>query len=72
MKITRKSELTGVVRTVDLDVTEEQLDTYYSRSTLLQDAFPLLTADQREFIKTGITEEEWAEMMGEVQNYEGI
>jgi len=64
MKITRKSELTGVTRTLDINITEEELDTYYS-GALLQDAFPTLDADQREFIKTGITAEEWAEMLGE-------
>jgi hypothetical protein len=29
---------------------------------LIQDIFPGLTADQREFIKTGYTAEDWARM----------
>jgi hypothetical protein len=27
--------------------------------TLIQDAFPMLTVDQREFLMTGATPEEW-------------
>jgi hypothetical protein len=30
----------------------------------VQDAFPQLDADHREFLMTGITPEEWAELMG--------
>jgi hypothetical protein len=33
-----------------------------NKRTLIQDAFPDLTADQREFIMTGITPEEWDQM----------
>ena len=62
MNITRKSFLTGVTRTMDLNVTQEQLDTYYIQGALLQDAFPNLNASEREFIKTGITDEEWDSM----------
>jgi hypothetical protein len=32
---------------------------------LIQDAFPGLNSDQREFIQTGITIEEWDEIFGE-------
>jgi len=59
MKITRKSILTGKVRTKELNVTFEQLNDYYGRRLLLQDAFPQLSTDDREFIKTGIVAEEW-------------
>lgn len=58
MIITRKSMLTGIERSFDLDVTEEQLNAYYN-GVLLQNAFPNLTPSEREFIKTGIVDEEW-------------
>ena len=58
MEVTRKSALTGTTRTLDLNVTAEQIAAYLL-GALLQDAFPQLTADEREFIKTGITAEEW-------------
>ena len=31
----------------------------------IQDAFPMLTADEREFIQSGTTPEEWKQMFGE-------
>lgn len=32
---------------------------------LIQNAFPTLSADEREFVKTGITPQEWDAMFGE-------
>lgn len=65
MLITRTSMFTGKVHTLDIDCTEEQLDSYYIHRVLLQNAFPNLSADEREFIKTGVTKEEWEETFGE-------
>lgn len=65
MIITRTSMLTNITRSFDLPVTEEQLDRYYKGGLLLQDAFPHLSAGQREFIKTGITDQEWDEAFAE-------
>jgi hypothetical protein len=58
MKITRTSMLTGDQNSRELSVTQSDLDRYYG-GLLLQDAFPYLSADDREFIKTGITTAEW-------------
>lgn len=58
MLITRKSILSGKERTLDLPVTEEQLSRWQS-GELIQNAMPHLTAGEREFIKTGVTDEEW-------------
>jgi hypothetical protein len=63
MEITRTSLATGTTRTLDLNVTLEQLNNY-AQGALLQDAFPHLSADDREFIKTGITTEEWDALFG--------
>ena len=38
------------------------LQKWIRREGLIQDIFPTLDADQREFIQTGITPSEWAEM----------
>lgn len=65
MLIMRISALTGEVNEMELDITPEQLDTYENFGVLLQDAFPKLTPAQREFIKTGITPEEWYDFFGE-------
>tara|TARA_R100001224_G_scaffold109755_1_gene87567 strand:- start:1325 stop:1507 length:183 start_codon:yes stop_codon:yes gene_type:complete len=56
--------ITNITRTLDLDVTQKQLDDYENGS-LLQNAFPNLTPNQREFIKTGITNDEWKSLTSE-------
>jgi hypothetical protein len=66
MQFIRKSMLSGVTRSRDIDVTEEEYDRWRS-GVLIQRAMPHLSDVDREFIMTGITEEEWnAEMKEEV------
>ncbi len=66
MQFIRKSILSGVTRSRDIDVTEEEYDRWRS-GMLIQRAMPHLSDVDREFIMTGITEEEWnAEMKEEV------
>ena len=55
MKVTMQSTFSGIVRTLDLPVTQEQLDNWRS-GVLIQNTMPNLTADQREFLMTGITD----------------
>jgi hypothetical protein len=64
MLITKTSMVSGLVHTLDLAVTQEQLELYAGGRVLLQNAFPQLNADEREFIKTGITPTEWATLFG--------
>ena len=64
MKITRTSMFSGIERTLDLPITEEQLASWKA-GTLIQQAMPELTADDREFIMTGVTPEEWAAEFGD-------
>jgi hypothetical protein len=61
MKITRTNPFNGEVNTLDIPVTDEQIQAY-AAGALIQDAFPNLSAGDREFIKTGITEESWENM----------
>lgn len=63
MLITRTSQISGVTRQMDLPITEEQVSLYES-GVYVQDAFPQLSSDEREFIKTGITAEEWDSIFG--------
>lgn len=58
MIITRKSPISKLEHSMDLDITEEQIQKW-QQGELIQNAFPNLTASEREFIKTGITDEEW-------------
>ena len=59
MKITKKSSLTGAEHTMDIDVTLEQLWRIDNRTAVIQSIVPHLPPAQREFLLTGITEEEW-------------
>ena len=58
MEITRTSMISGTTTTKEIDVTTQQIEAW-EHGTLIQDAMPQLTPDEREFIKTGITAEEW-------------
>lgn len=67
MNITRISQLSGKEHTLDLKVTEEQMDRFNLRritGEYVQDIFPDLNRAEREFIMTGITGEEWTNMFG--------
>jgi|TARA_R110000787_G_scaffold268494_1_gene375038 hypothetical protein len=61
MIITKTSLFTNTTSTMDIDVTQEQLDTWKD-GMLIQDAMPNLTAEHREFIMTGTTPEDWSKM----------
>lgn len=62
MRIIKKSILTGKTRTMSIDVSRAQL-VAWANGALMQDAMPNINADEREFIKTGITPEEWEEKL---------
>jgi len=62
MLITRTNPFNGSVNTRDLDITDEQVAAYEA-GALVQNAFPNLSADDREFYKTGI--DNWDEIFGE-------
>jgi hypothetical protein len=63
MIITRKSPLSGKINTMDINVSAGQI-VRWEMGELIQNAMPNLTADEREFIKTGITPEEWEKAFG--------
>lgn len=64
MIIARKSPFTGIVHEMDIDVTPEQLAALEAPGALIQRVLPHLTADEREFISTGITPQQWADFVG--------
>ena len=61
--ITRISPFSGKINTREIAVTETQLDAW-SSGEHLQNAMPNLSADDREFIKAGITKDEWDSTFG--------
>lgn len=58
MIIKKKSPFSGIVHEMDLPITQAQVDAWQA-GEYAQVAFSNLTARQREFIMTGITEQEW-------------
>jgi hypothetical protein len=68
MKIRRMSELTGKVNEMDIPLSPEEFVTgelRRKRGEMVQVVYPQLNADQREFLLTGITAEEWESMFGD-------
>lgn len=63
MMITMKSQMSGVTRTVDIDMTQDQYDNWLYGTDLIQDALPHLSDSDREFLMTGIVDEEWDSLM---------
>jgi hypothetical protein len=58
MLITKRSSLSGNTNSREINVTQAQLDNWAS-GTFIQNAMPHLSPDDREFLMTGITPEEW-------------
>ena len=64
MQITRRSLATGIERTKEINCTQKEYDLWLG-GELVQNAFPNLSADDREFIMTGMTPDEWDETFKE-------
>jgi hypothetical protein len=62
MLITKTSSLTGVSHTIDINISKEELErvnSRYENGELIQNIVPTLSYSDREFLMTGITQEEW-------------
>jgi hypothetical protein len=64
MLIERESPLSGNKNVLDVPVTLAQIAAW-KNGELIQRAMPNLSADEREFLMTGITAEEWENTFGE-------
>ena len=62
MRVTKVSRMSRLEHTMELDVTQEQLDRYAQGRELVQHVFPNLPAPEREFLISGITPIEWDQM----------
>ena len=67
MKIQRTSVLSGKTRTLDLDVTEEQIQ-LWQEGALIQNVMPQLNVDEREFLINGVWGDEWNHFLGEEED----
>jgi hypothetical protein len=62
MEIVRQSQLSGAINVMDIDISEELLARVENRRAnqeLIQNIVPHLPKEEREFLVTGITPEEW-------------
>lgn len=69
MYITKISQLTGVAHTMDINITESELIRIENRresGELIQNIVPNLSMTDREFLMTGVSNEEWVRMFGEI------
>jgi hypothetical protein len=64
MLIEKVSMLTNKVHIREIDVTREQVENWQG-GMLIQEAMPNLSIDDREFLMTGATPDEWAALEDE-------
>ena len=67
MEVTKTSPWTGITRTLTLDVTAEEIANWKA-GELIQTAMPRLNTDEREFIKSGYTAEDWEEIFAQEED----
>ena len=66
LEVTRKSILSGKTNTMTLDITQESLDIYDTiGGMLVQNVFPNLNKEEREFLINGVTPDEWNKYIGD-------
>tara|TARA_R100001463_G_scaffold129827_1_gene188860 strand:- start:499 stop:720 length:222 start_codon:yes stop_codon:yes gene_type:complete len=71
LEVTKKSIISGKTNTMELDISQEQLDRWESvDKQLIQVAFPNLSSSEREFLMTGITPTEWNDTFGDGDDHD--
>ena len=66
--VTRVSPFTGKTHTIEIPldpVVFAECLVEWEAGAMIQDAFSMLSADDREYIKTGITPQKWKSTFGE-------
>jgi hypothetical protein len=62
MLVEKRSPISGKTNTMEIPATETEITMWYHSGKPIQDVLPHLNADQREFLMTGITPEEWSKV----------
>lgn len=69
MIIVKKSNISGILRQMDIDITENQyIDFVKGKSGLIQETFPNLSPSEREFLISGIHPIEWEQLFGNIND----
>ena len=66
MLVKKKSAFTGEINSLELDITHQQV-VRWQNGELIQNVFPELSSGEREFLISGVTENEWTEAFGETK-----
>ena len=61
MQVSKHSVASGELNTMVLNITHDEIHAWQG-GELIQNAMPQLSAEEREFLMTGITPDEWNEM----------
>lgn len=56
------STITGKTNVIEIPLSQDVIETRLASGKLIQNAFPELTPEQREFLQTGSSPEEWEEL----------
>lgn len=68
MNVTRRSPFSGKTNTRFIrGLTEEMMNRYRAGEYPIQNIMPNISPEDREFIMTGITPEEWKEAFGQIE-----
>ena len=68
MLITMTSMISKTSSSREIDITEEQIYRIKHTQELIQNVVPHLSPEDREFLITGITPEEWKELFDTVED----
>ena len=62
--IVRRSPFSGKTHEMEMMIDPADMNRYENGAGCIQDIFPYLSADEREFLLTGITPKEWSQTFG--------
>ena len=66
MLVTKQSAISGKMNSMELPITEAQLMAHRN-GELVQNVFPNLSVEEREFLVSGISPKEWNDLFGNME-----
>jgi hypothetical protein len=63
--ITKKSMISGKENTFTIRMDPQDYNDWLNKRKLIQDALPYVSAEDREFLMTGVTPEEWKQLFAD-------
>jgi hypothetical protein len=66
MLVTKQSPISGKMNSMELPITEAQLKAHQN-GELVQNVFPTLSREEREFLVSGISPKEWNDLFGNME-----